>query len=330
MRAAGRGIHCKVWLATTVSLPRAPPSHDVEHRSAPSLVRADLPRASLSCPGRAKRDPGPRGGPTVCRVALGPGSSLADARSAGTREPRATIDAPIPRDGGFAAPRDEAIDQNPRCQTAQCCSFPRRVLRPGGVLVIASIPLEGWAERRQAHLCCCRVCETRLIPRSVRRGASHDAGRSPLGAPPWRFSAGGRASISGIASGSVQRAPRSQVVMPGGRGPGPPEPAVTSRSRRTPLPAPPAGSSPETPLHERGWQNVLHIRYVVKNYLRYVAENLVRDGPGSWNGYPGFSPDTRRSFRQAEISGLRGARDSANEHEVSRLVADDGDVSLAG
>src|SRR4029077_1478335 len=73
----------------------------------------------------------------------------------------------------------------------------------------------------------------------VRRGASHDAGRSPLGAPPWRFSAGGRASISGIASGSVQRAPRSQVVVPGGRCPGPPEPAVTSRGRRTPLPAPP-------------------------------------------------------------------------------------------
>ena len=41
-------------------------------------------------------------------------------------------------------------------------------------------------------------------------------------APPWRFSAGGRASISGIASGSVQRAPRSQVVMPGGRCPGQP------------------------------------------------------------------------------------------------------------
>ena len=56
----------------------------------------------------------------------------------------------------------------------------------------------------------------------VRRGASHDAGRSPLGTPPWRFSAGGRASISGISSGSVQRAPRSQVVMPGGRCPGQP------------------------------------------------------------------------------------------------------------
>src|SRR6185312_2856788 len=34
-------------------------------------------------------------------------------------------------------------------------------------------------------------------------------------------------------------APRSQVVLPGGRCPGPPEPAVTSRGRRTPLPAPP-------------------------------------------------------------------------------------------
>ena len=114
---------------------------------------------------------------------------------------------------------------------ARCCA---RV----GLFPFAPDPEEGWAERRQAHYLCCRVCETRRSAR-VRRGASHDAGRSPLGAPPWRFSAGGRASISGISSGSVQRAPRSQVVMPGGRCPGPPEPAVTSRGRRTPLPAPP-------------------------------------------------------------------------------------------
>ena len=109
-------------------------------------------------------------------------------------------------------------------------------------------------------------------PRSVRRGASHDAGRSPLGAPPWRFSAGGRASISGIASGSVQRAPRSQVVMPGGRCPGPPEPAVTSRSRGTPLPAPPSGSSLEDAPHERGCESIPRIRYVVNTYLRSVVE----------------------------------------------------------
>src|SRR5882757_7077606 len=49
------------------------------------------------------------------------------------------------------------------------------------------------------------------------------SGRAPLGAPPWRFWAGGRASISAISCGSVQRAPRSQVVMPGGRGPQPSE-----------------------------------------------------------------------------------------------------------
>ena len=48
--------------------------------------------------------------------------------------------------------------------------------------------------------------------------------------------------------GSVQRAPRTQVVVPGGRGPCLPRRTVTSRRRRTPLPAPPSGSSPETPL----------------------------------------------------------------------------------
>ena len=127
-----------------------------------------------------------------------------------------------------------------RCQTAQCCSFPRRVVAPG----FSSFPFASIPERRGGRSADRRTCSVVAFARRdgsarVRRGASHDAGRSPLGAPPWRFSAGGRASISGIASGSVQRAPRSQVVMPGGRCPGPPEPAVTSRGRRTPLPAPP-------------------------------------------------------------------------------------------
>jgi len=43
------------------------------------------------------------------------------------------------------------------------------LLRPGVVLVIASIPLEGWAERRQAHYFVCRVCETRLVRASEAR-----------------------------------------------------------------------------------------------------------------------------------------------------------------
>ena len=50
----------------------------------------------------------------------------------------------------------------------------------------------------------------------------------------------------------VQRAPRSQVVVPGGRCPGPPGAAVTSRSRGTPLLAPPMDRLRKTPLDEQG------------------------------------------------------------------------------
>jgi hypothetical protein len=106
-----------------------------------------------------------------------------------------------------------------------------------------------------------RSAERRTISVVARFGARRSAlvearrassgTRSPLGAPPWRFWAGGRASFSGISSGSVQRAPRSQVVVPGGRDPGPLEPAVASRSRETPLLAPPSGSPLEDAPHER-------------------------------------------------------------------------------
>ena len=40
------------------------------------------------------------------------------------------------------------------------------------------------------------------------------------------------------------------------RCPGPPEPAVTSRGRRTPRPAPPSGSSLEDAPHERGCESI--------------------------------------------------------------------------
>src|SRR4051794_19865793 len=82
----------------------------------------------------------------------------------------------------------------------------------------------------------------------------HDAGRSPLGAPPWRFSAGGRASISGIASGSVQRC----SSQPGRRA----WRAVSRTSRARGYEPRPQDATPrsafqdrlrKTPLHERGW-----------------------------------------------------------------------------
>jgi hypothetical protein len=60
-------------------------------------------------------------------------------------------------------------------------------LRPGVCIFASLTPIEGWAERRETFGC---VRDTRWT--------CHDAGRSPLGAPPWRFWAGGRASVSGI------------------------------------------------------------------------------------------------------------------------------------
>ena len=108
-----------------------------------------------------------------------------------------------------------------RCQTAHAYWFPRRVRARAFALASALTPNEGWAERRETFGC------------SGTRGASHNAGRSPLGAPPWRFWASGPRfrllrhpppyNGGHLPSGSVQRAPRSQVVVPGGRLPGPPE-----------------------------------------------------------------------------------------------------------
>src|SRR5262245_14820820 len=83
-------------------------------------------------------------------------------------------------------------------------------------------------------------------------------------APPWRFWVGGRASISGISSGSVQRAPRSQVVMPGGRGPGPPGAIGYEPRPQDATPRSAFGSSPETaPQMSEDFRNIASIRAVV-------------------------------------------------------------------
>jgi len=43
------------------------------------------------------------------------------------------------------------------------------LLRPGSRFSFRVHPNEGWAERRQAHYVCCRVCETRRIRASEAR-----------------------------------------------------------------------------------------------------------------------------------------------------------------
>ena len=204
------------------------------------------------CPGRAKRAPCASGtdqGPQIEARSIGPWSSRVypTASSLPSVSPRSALRSPDTRVRSRGARNAYRWPCVPFTMSnsavlfvpaARCCA---RVLSS----VDRVHPRRGVGGAPTGALFLLSRLRDATGPRRVRRGASHDAGRSPLGAPPWRFSAGGRASISGIASGSVQRAPRSQVIMPGGRCPGPPEPAVTSRGRRTPLPAPPSGSSLE-------------------------------------------------------------------------------------
>src|SRR5262249_43558063 len=139
---------------------------------------------------------------------------------------------------GMRAPQDEdehRVLQNSPSQTTRTPSFPRRMSAPGGLQLRFTHPESRGgrsAEKRSGAAAPVRRAVSRHTKRLARRLASHNAGRPPLGAPPWRFWASGpRFRLLGrppsynggqLPSGSVQRAPRSQVVVPGGRGPGPP------------------------------------------------------------------------------------------------------------
>jgi hypothetical protein len=76
-----------------------------------------------------------------------------------------------------------------RCQTAHLVPAARFCAR-GFAPLLRSPRIEGWAERRETFGC---VRSTRgayhdaIRQVLARRPAFHDAGRSPLGAPPWRF-----------------------------------------------------------------------------------------------------------------------------------------------
>jgi hypothetical protein len=103
-----------------------------------------------------------------------------------------------------------------RCQTAQCSSFPRRVVAPGFCLSFSRPPRsEGWAERRQAHYFICRVSETRRV--RTQRGAARPMTRDARLSALHRGVVGpGTASIPGIAAGSGAKASRCQAIVHGG------------------------------------------------------------------------------------------------------------------
>src|SRR6266508_2339479 len=103
-------------------------------------------------------------------------------------------------------------------------------------LSVSLLPQRGAERREGANLSRLRgatnhACEAWRVPcdRDARLSALHRGDFWPGSALPFPE----------FPPESVQRAPRSQVIVPGGRGPEPPEATVTSRSRGTPLPAPP-------------------------------------------------------------------------------------------
>ena len=113
----------------------------------------------------------------------------------------------------------------------QPISFPRRVFAPEFCIVASLTPNRGvgGAPRnvrvRAKHPLGLHM--TRQARRLARRLASHNAGRSPLGAPPWRFWAlrvprfppRRPPQLVLRQADRLQRAPRVQVLVPGGRGP---------------------------------------------------------------------------------------------------------------
>src|SRR5258708_26105061 len=87
-------------------------------------------------------------------------------------------------------------------------SFPRHILRPGFATLLHSPRTRGGrsAEKRAGAERNTREAYHDAIRQALaRRLASHDAGRSPLGAPPWRFWAPGAALPSPWAPAVLQR-----------------------------------------------------------------------------------------------------------------------------
>jgi len=165
--------------------------------------------------------------------------------------------------------------------TTRTPSFPRRVFAPGVCNFASLTRIEGWAERRETFGCSAEHPLGLHMTRQARRlrGAlrpmTRDARLSALhrggfGLPGPRFRLLRRPpSYNGgqVPSESVQRAPRTQVVVPGGRGPEPPgasgyEPPAAGRHSPLRL-----QDRLRRPLNERGWECSNTTRYVVKSVV---------------------------------------------------------------
>ena len=183
---------------------------------------------------------------------------------------------PIPVFSCFSADSESSIP-GLTISSTHTSSFPRRICARVFASLLHSPRIEGWAERRETFGCSAEHPfglhmtrqarrlrgALRPIARQDARERAYDAGRSPLGAPPWRFWAPGAALPSPSAPAALQRrAVALRIRAASSSHPGRSAWRAGSRAsrgerlraacRRTPLPAPPSGSSPETPLDERG------------------------------------------------------------------------------
>ena len=126
------------------------------------------------------------------------------------------------------APQDEdehrACSRISRCQTTHLVPAAHVCVR--GLRLCFTHPQRGWAERRETFGCCAKHPLGVHITRHARRlrGAlrpiTRDARLSALHR--GGFSPGAALPSPAFAPDRLQRAPRSQVVVPGGRLPGPP------------------------------------------------------------------------------------------------------------
>ena len=159
------------------------------------------------------------------------------------------------------APQDEdsiAFQPSSQCQTAHL--VPAAHVCARGLHLLHSPRIEGWAERRETFGCSAEhpwgvscasktrvnALMTRYARRLARRLASHNAGRSPLGAPPWRFWASGPRFLHRHCL-RIRRASSSQPGRSAWRAASRASRSLRLRAtrRRTPRLPPPSGSSLE-------------------------------------------------------------------------------------
>jgi hypothetical protein len=82
-------------------------------------------------------------------------------------------------------------------------SFPRRVYAPGFVFILSRPSPRGVGGAPTGALMLLSRVRGATDPRPAGRGASHDAGRSPLGAPPWQCRSENNIMISMVNVASV-------------------------------------------------------------------------------------------------------------------------------